>query len=325
MTLQKINPEKYVEIWSDVVFTFLSWCPRGIVVFRPVPHDRKHRVIDDLKSRFAHDGRFFIDAGDDNKFWISRARYFVTDYSEGFTNFCLSAKRPAIRMVYSEKEAEPSADEWGWTIGRPGQVVPLLEKMDMDAQLWEDSLVETQQREMPTLGHNFALMAVMLKRILENDDDPAWYREDKGHTPCDTPGDLLRLAGKVLQNSSIITLHLLRVWLADVLSSTENVATPKIWLPLLKRAMLPKLVADSSIDCDSPRDIAYCADSGLEKALDRLPSRQVVGLVRHCLRKNASLAAISLLITASSAYIPGPHKKRALFFLLMEWHGTTQK
>lgn len=318
MTLQKISPEKYVEIWAEAASSYLAWRPEGLVVFRPVLPNHSHPQVIELQARFANDGRFIVDTGYDNKFWIARADYFVTDYSQAHINFSLSAKKPTLRMVHTENVEEPKRDEWGWTISRPAQVVPLLQQMDMEEKIWAESLRKVQEREMPTLGRNFALLADMIQRIFHNDDDPAWFRVAKGHTPCRTRGDLLRLVAKGVKYEPF-TLYLMHLWLNDLLSSTQDQETPKIWLGLLKRALLPRLDTASPLDCDVPLYIARYINEGLTITLVRLPVRQTVGLLRHCMRKDASLTATALLLTATSRYLRGPEKKRALFFLLMEW------
>lgn len=318
MSLQGIGPEKYVELWCEVIAAYLAWHPEGIVVFRPNVEGRVHPLVERISAKFAHDGRLFIDKEDNNKFWMARADYFVTDYSEAYANFCLSAKRPVIRMVYTKEEEEPIRDEWGWTVSRAGQVIPLLIQVDMEEDLWVESLRKIQEREMPTLGRNFARMASMILRIFHNDDDPAWFRVDKGHTPCRTTGDLLRLVAKGVKYEPF-TLYLMRIWLNDLLSSTQAQETPKIWLGLLKRALLPRLDTASPLDRDNPLYIAKYINEGLTVTLNRMPVQQTVGLLRHCMHKDASLTATALLITATSHYLRGPEKKRALFFLLMEW------
>lgn len=323
--LQNISAEKYVEIWSDVVSAFLEKCPDGVVVFRPVGADRSHPLVELLRVRFAEGGRFFIDEDDDNKFWLARARYFVTDYSEAFINFCMTAKRPAIRMVYTVEEWEPWPDEWGWTIRRPAQLAPLLEQMDMQEKQWTEALNGVQNREMPTLGQNFVLLASMIKRIFQDDDDPAWLTMDKGCTPCRTAGDLLKLVAKWSKKSSY-QLKLFHSWFGDVEKGTSLKVTPTMMLLFLRRALLPHYELDYT-KCnfagydgtDAPDDIAQGLDKGLSIAVDSLPLTQTVGLLRHCLRKNSQLAATALLLTIISVHVPGGHKKRALFFLLVEW------
>lgn len=301
-----------------MIAAYLAWHPEEIVVFRPNVEGRVHPLVERIRAKFAHDGRLFIDKEDDNKFWMARTDYFVTDYSEAYANFCLSAKRPAIRMVYSQEEEAPIRDEWGWTVSMAGQVVPLLKQMDREEDQGAESLRKIQEREMLTLGRDFALMASMILRIFHNDDDPAWFRVDKGHTPCRTQGDLPRLVAKGVKYEPF-TLYLMRLWLNDLLSSTQDQETPKIWLGLLKRALLPRLDTASPLDCDVPLYIAKYINEGFTITLDRLPFRQTVGLLRHCMRKYASLTASALLLTATSRYLRGPEKKRALFFLLMEW------
>ena len=106
---------------------------------------------------------------------------------------------------------------------------------------------------------------------------------------------------------------MLSIWLDDVLKSSADQEAPQIWLLLLRRALLPHLLAS-----DSVADIARSINNGLDTTLNRLPMTQSIGLLRHCLRKDPDLAATALLITATSCHVDGFAKKRALFFLLME-------
>lgn len=260
---------------------------------------------------FAAEGRFYIDEEDDNKFWLARATYFVTDYSEGFINFCMTAKKPAIRMVYTEEGGEPSQDEWGWTLTAPAGIVPVMEQMDMQEKWWTQSLLEKQQRVMPTLGRNFTILAEMIRCILNN-DDPGGVTLDKGHTPCKSPSDMLILVSKWVKHSRYF-LRYLSCWLDAEPMYQAGVYGPQIWLLLLRRALLPYP------DTDTFAEIAPHVDKWLGNTLESLPLRQCVGLLRFLMRKYPSECAKSLLLAATFPGIPGPHKKRALFFLLMEW------
>ena len=80
--IQRISYNKFIDIWYDIASSFLAWCQNGIVVFRP--RDNNNWVVRKIKELFINDGRFIVDEGDDNKFWISRAQYFVTDLSRSY-------------------------------------------------------------------------------------------------------------------------------------------------------------------------------------------------------------------------------------------------
>lgn len=311
MTLQHIAPDRQGELWEDAVAAFLAWRPDGIAVFRPKTEDLKHPVVERLKARFEDEGRFVVDAELDNKFWLARADYFVTDYSEAWSNFTMSATRPSIRMIYTPEEKAPFQNEYGWTISRPGQLVPLLEKMDMDAEIWKESLLETRQREMPAFGRSFALIAGMIKRIYNNDDDPEWHVQPKGHTPCSSPADLLKLVAKVTRRSGF-DLYCLRIWLNDVLRAARGSTTPGVWLLLLRRALL------HWPDHDIVPEVVRRVDSCLANTATGLPFAQSVGVLRHCMRKDAGKCSRTLLMTITHSRVSGSQKKRALFLLLME-------
>lgn len=308
--LQNISPERYVEIWSEAASEFLKLHPEGLVVFRPIASDRCHPLVERLRARFAEDGRFFIDDEDDNKFWLARAQYFVTDYSEGFINFCMTAGKPAIRMVHTPDSTEPALDEWGWIIRTPSQLPSVLHQMRLEEKQWAQALFEKRQRDMPTLGRNFIILADMIMRIFNN-QDPGGLLLTKGHTPCDTPTHMLKLVAKWVKRSPLPHAEYLTYWLDNELIPTGCQNNPKMWLLLLRRALLP-------FAGDSPAEVAQNVDVWLGNALNYLPLRQSVGLMRHLLRKHTHDSALALLMTATSAQIPGPHKKRALFFLLME-------
>lgn len=315
ISMQNIDIDKYVEIWGEAITAFLSWRPDGIVIFRPMTSDLLHPAVGQLRARFANNRHFFIDDGDDNIFWMARADYFVTDASAGSYNFSLTAKKPSIRMVYTPEAHEPRLDDFGWTISRPSQLVPLLEKSDEDGPAWAEALGTIQRREYPALDQSFSLLAGMIKRIFNGDDDPAWLKIDKGHTPCNTPGELLKLLSRMIRKNPFV-VHWMNIWLRNVLQSLR-LTPPQIWLLLLKRLFLAK--SDAFIPFfDSPSIIAQAANTWLGNALETLPTVRCVGLVRHIMRKSPLTASTILLITATSTSLPGPAKKRALFLLLVE-------
>ncbi len=311
ISLQKIDPDTYVEMWERIISNYFVWSPNGIAVFRPMASERHHPAVERLKAKFAPCGRFFVDEEDDNKFWLARANYFVTDYSMGFINFCMTAKKPAVRLIYAPEDTGPVRDEWGWVLSRPPAFIPLLEEMDSDAKDWARSLASKQASEMPTLGRNFALLAGMIKRILDDDDDPAWPRLEKGDTPSSTLADKLRLVGKLTKRSPY-HLNYIDYWLNSVMQIQPG-ESPKIWLLFLRRALLPSHVADT------PERVARCADMWLANALQGQPLTHGVGLIRHLLRKHPQQSAVALLLMATSFHLPGSRKKLAVFLLLVEW------
>lgn len=300
-TLQQISPDGYENIWADAVAAFLAWRPDGIAVFRPKTEDLKHPVVRRLRERFAEDGRFIIDAELDNKFWLSRADYFLTDFSEARANFALSALRPGIRMIYKPAEEPPVRDDYGWTVSRPGQIVPLMKEMEADATLWTHDLLETRKRVTPGFGRNFTLIAGMIKRIFDNDDDPEWYVEPKGETPLRNQADLLKLVAKATTKSNL-DLFCLRFWLEDVLRAAGDRPSPGIWLPLLRRALL-HWPGDDSVP-----EIVRLWDRSLGKALAELPPAQSIGLLRHCMRKDPRRCAETLLMAATHSRFSGRQK-----------------
>ncbi len=312
ISMQKIDPNTYMEMWERLISSYFAWTTNGIAVFRPMGNERHLPVVERLKAKLAPSGRFFLDEDDDNKFWLARANYFVTDYSRGFINFCMTAKKPVVRLIHTPEETKPVRDEWGWVISRPSQFIPLLEEMDRDAKDWGQSLAEKQASEMPSLGRNFVLLAGMIKRILEGDEDPAWLRMEKGDTPSSTLADKLRLMAKLTKKSPY-ELTYINYWLNGVMLIQPAEESPKIWLLFLRRALLPSHIADT------PDHIARFADMWLDYTLQGLPFTQGVGLIRHLLRKYPQKSAASLLLMAASCHLSGPRKKRALFFLLMEW------
>lgn len=316
LQLQELSHAGYAEIWARVIEDFLSFRPGGLAVFRPMGYERAHEAVKLLAARFSADGRFILDTDDDNKFWLARAAYFVTDYSTASRNFCLTARKPAIRMVCAREETLPQRDEWGWCVSRPGQVLPLLEEMDWDAARWNEHFAEKIRRELPTLGRAFPLLAGMVRRILENDDDPAWPRLPKGDTPCETPADLLKLTARFARKSRH-SLSVVTHWMARPDISPSN---PRIWLQLLKRALTVKKEIDQGEfwELETPRFLSVAVDNWLSGALNSLPMEQVLGLLRYCLRKNPDHAVLALFSVVLGCHMTGYHKKRALFFLLME-------
>lgn len=322
--LQKISPAVYENIWSAIITNFLKHYPSGIVILSPMREEASHPAMERIKSRFKNDPRFFFDDEDDNKFWLARATYFITDYSKGFVNFCMTAKRPAIRMEYAQVGAVPRRDEWGWIISEPNQLIPLLEEMDRETTRWAELLMAKQKREMPTLGMNFVLLARMIQRIFNDDDDPAWLRMDKGHTACERTGDLLKLVAHCTKRSSY-ALNYLNVWLTPILKFAPVPISPKIWLLFLKRAFIadcgrdsPKAINHIYTRVDTPFTISLFTNMWLNNALESLPLTQIISLIRYLMRKYPHKITTILLILGTAHQLTGAHKKRALFFLLME-------
>lgn len=137
------------------------------------------------------------------------------------------------------------------------------------------------------------------------------------YTPYRPSGDMLKsrdmLKAVTEYTRKIRDFTMLSIWLDDVLNASAGTEAPQIWLLLMRRALLPDLLADHTLP-----DIALIIERGMNTALKRLPLTQSIGLLRHCLRKEPHMAATALLITATSHHVNRFAKKRALFFLLME-------
>lgn len=89
------------------------------------------------------------------------------------------------------------------------------------------------------VGRTFPLLAGMVRRILENDDDPAWPRLSKGDTPCETPAELLKLTARCTRGSRL-SIGTLTHWVDWMLRPDISTSNPRVWLHILKRALTGK-------------------------------------------------------------------------------------
>lgn len=316
ISLQGIDYDKYVEIWTSAITSCLSSRPGALIVFRPMPQDREHPALERIRAAFADESRFLVDDKDDNKYWIARARYFITDYSSADVNFAMTAKRPAVRMIYTREENAPKRDKLGWKICRPRQVVPCLDMSDMKEDGWRKTLTNSQESEMPGLGRVFPLFAGMIGQIHKGEDDPGWLRIDKERTPCKSPADLLKLVSKWTRKNDA-PLSLQQFTLEQTSAFTGVRVPPQVWLLLLSHALRTP-IDEMAGWCDSPAAVAGLVSTWLGNALDTSPFAQGVGVLRHAMRKYPRNASAVLLLAAVSTALTGPDKKRALFFYLAE-------
>ncbi len=226
----------------------------------------------------------------------------------------MTAKRPSIRMIYTLDEEEPKCDELGWQISRPTQLIPLLEEMDRDEKIWTESLSNKQKYDMPNINRTFPILAKMIKRILNNDDDPGWHTIDKGHTPCKTSGDLLRFVAKWERRDA---LPYLNFFLAELLKSTAIKEPPQLWLLLLKRAFLTNICDLIGFET-TPSTLTQLVNIWMKNAIDRLPLMNTVGILRYAMRRCHHNTSIVIFMTIASNFVPRCDKRQTLFFYLME-------
>lgn len=310
----KGSSEAYVADWTQVISDFLAEHPAGLVVHRPKKADLNEPELLALKANFANESRVLWDVQSDNKYWLARADYFITDYSDGYINWCLTSLKPAIWFRPDYTASPIHRTNFSLIAQDPEQVLTALKMADSEKQLWKALLSRIRRREWPMLGRSFMILADMVKRIRENADDPMWLTMDKGNSPCATPADVLRIIGRVCSHpvrDVSDTYTLFSIWLPHFRFCCQA-TDPRVPLLLLKRGL------SFILKLDTPAfGYGYHVNHCLELALSGVPYAWVRGTIRHCLRTRPLSAMFAFIAMACYGGMSGLQIQRVLSFLLM--------
>ena len=187
--------------------TFFERYPDWEFIIRPYSRDRKHPIIDKLEKTFSNKP-FFVDRGDDNDYYLTRATIFMTDMSAAHKNYSYMALRPAIffrpDLTLSPEEtatnkgrftdiqsfrlgfttsSELTRCPFGYITTTASAALTAMEEILSHPQEWEKSLRQQRNMNLCHPGSSFNYLCAHMDALLEGRREDGWFSLPKQNAP----------------------------------------------------------------------------------------------------------------------------------------------
>lgn len=304
--------------WNTFVEGFLHTHPEGTFVFSPAVADRTRDYILDFVETWRNDGRFIFSEEDDNKYWLARSDFLLTDWSSIDASWIFSTLRPAIHL-------RPGSDEtlhetaYGYTASCAADALQALADAQKNLWRWKARLLKFRHEQFPFFGHSVARLCEAIRHIISADSPqplPGWGVLDKNVAAEKPALALLRFLSFRKRNPKALSmLHPAYVW--------QKVFQEMPGSGCLALAALDELIAYFSA---VPPDAlgAQTLLTYLEHALERVPLRILYQFLMNKLDAPTP-ELIRLLCIVLSHKDSAPEQKEHFIEVLQKRHIDLQK
>lgn len=200
-----------VREWSNFVECFFRRHPGWTFVFSPALYDHGREFILDFVETWRSEKRFVFSKRADNKYWLARSDFLLTDWSTISLSWAFSSLRPAICLRPGAEEKEIGEDAFGYIAGTGRQALEALGLASENLWRWKARLLKFRTEQIPTFGRSFAQLADAIRHILSTEFPkplPGWVIMDKKVGSENPVHDLLRRYSRRKANpSGHRTLH----------------------------------------------------------------------------------------------------------------------
>ncbi len=178
------NAEKIartVREWSAFVEGFFREHPDGTFVFSPSMADRGREFILNFAESWRHEPRFIFSTRDDNKYWISRSDFLLTDWSGIDGSWIFSSLRPALYLRPDSRE-RPGENAYGYVTTTGAEALRALARAQKELWRWKARLLKFRSEQFPFFGKSLARHCEAIRHIISADFPqalPAWKVLDK--------------------------------------------------------------------------------------------------------------------------------------------------
>lgn len=167
--------------WSAFVEGFFHEHPNGTFVFSPAIADRRRDFIREFVDTWRHDRRFIYSEEDDNKYWLARSDFLITDWSDIDASWIFSTLRPAIHL--RPGEGEPLRETaYGYTASTAEDALHALADAQTNLWRWKARLLKFRHQQFPFFGRSVATLTEAIRHIISADFPeplPGWGVLDK--------------------------------------------------------------------------------------------------------------------------------------------------
>lgn len=265
---------------KEFITCFLQTFPKHVFVFRPAADEKDASFYKDIESLFKDHDNFIMDYTDDNKYYLVRSQFLITDYSAVEKNFCYLAYKPIIRFRPLESEsADMVRDTFGYIVHSVKAIFDAIQDAIKTAQEWEQHLQSLASDYYSPEVNTFDVLSNSIERILNNSPIPSSARYDKFDTPCNSIGEFLRLCN-IMRKHEFYTSsdpHILLKW--------TNLAFGN---DLKKNLAMFVLLLDARREVvhGSFRFVTLSIDICIKKLLSNLPVRYTIAVLLQKIKKN---------------------------------------
>ena len=281
--------------WNAFVEGFFQNHPDGTFVFSPAIADRRRDFIRQFVDTWAQDSRFIFSEEDDNKYWLARSDFLLTDWSSIDASWIFSTLRPAIHL--RPGEGEPLHETaYGYTAATAEDALLALDDAQKNLWRWKARLLKFRHEQFPFFGRSVAMLTEAIRHIISADFPeplPGWGVLDK-NVRAEKPA-LALLRFLAFRKRSQKALHMLNppyIW--------QNVFQEIPESGCLALAALDELIAYYA--AGEPNELARRQlVSFLKRALERVPQHIVYAfLVNKLDAQDPGITLIWLLCTVVS-------------------------
>ena len=170
--------------WNAFVEGFFQNHPDGTFVFSPSIADRGRDFIRHFVDTWRSDRRFLFSEDDDNKYWLSRSDFLVTDWSSIDASWMFSTLRPAIHLRPGNG-APLHETAYGYTAATGEEALQALARAQKDLWRWKARLLKFRNEQFPFFGRSVARLCEAIRHIISADFPeplPTWGVVDKNTT-----------------------------------------------------------------------------------------------------------------------------------------------
>lgn len=201
--------------WNAFVEGFFHDHPDGTFVFSPSIVDRQRDFIQDFADTWRHDRRFLFSEEDDNKHWLSRSDFLLTDWSGIDASWIFSTLRPAIHLQPgAEKPLHETA--YGYTAATGAEALRALARAQKELWRWKARLMKFRREQFPFFGESVERLCAAIRHIISADFPeplPGWGVLDKNVAPEKPALALLRfLAFRKRSRKALHMLNPPHIW-----------------------------------------------------------------------------------------------------------------
>lgn len=299
--------------WNAFVEGFFHAHPNGTFVFSPAIADRRRDFIRDFVDTWRHDRRFLYSEEDDNKYWLARSDFLLTDWSCIDTSWAFSTLRPAIHLRPGVVEPLHKT-AFGYTGGTGAEALHALADAQKNLWRWKARLLRFRRELFPFFGRSIKTLTEAIRHIISADFPeplPGWGVLDKNVTAEKPVLALLRfLAFRKRSRKALHRLNPAYIWHIVFQEIPES--------GCLALAALDELVAYHA--AGAPNELARRQMvSSLARALERVPQHIVYTfLVNKLDAQNPDITLIWLLCTVVSHVDGTAGQKTALVATLLK-------
>lgn len=177
--------DRTVREWNAFVEGFFRRFPEGKFVFSPAIADRKRDFIRHFADTWRQERHFVFSEADDNKYWVARSDFLLTDWSAIAGSWIATSLRPAI-FLRPATEEPLRENAHGYIASTGEQALDALARAQKDLWRWKTRLLRLRNEQIPFFGQSVDRLCEAIRYIVSAEFPeplPSWGVFEKNATP----------------------------------------------------------------------------------------------------------------------------------------------